>query len=306
MVGTTYLTKGRFDAALRHLKRAQALFDPDRDTRLRFQFSQDIGVAASCYQSLALLHLGSVEQASIIADEAIRRAERLSDPHTLVYAVCHARALMDLFRRRSGDVKSNARFVISVCSEHKLWHWLNCGHILEGWATICDGDLDPGIEILRAGIAAWKKSGARLWLPIFTAMEAEAYAKAGRKADALQTIGQAIAVSAETGEGLAIAEILRIKASLLLSMRPAEVNEIETLLIRSLKIARQQGARYWELRASCDLARWRQKQGRLREARQLLTKIYDQFTEGFNTTELREAKDLIDSMEMPLNPGVML
>jgi predicted ATPase len=141
-------------------------------------------------------------------------------------------------------------------------------------------------------LAGWRKAGAKLWLPIFGMIEAEAYAKAGRNDDALQAIDRALAVSAETGERWAVAEVLRIKAGLLQSTRSrglAAVREVETLLVRSLNTARHQGARCWELRASGDLARFWQEQGRMKEATQLSQAIDDRFTNGFDTIDLRDS-----------------
>ena len=88
--------------------------------------------------------------------------------------------------------------------------------------------------------------------------------------------------------------VLRIKARLLLSTGLAPVREVETLLVRSLNTARRQRARCWELRASCDLARLWKGQGRMEEATQLLQVIYDQFIEGFDTMDLRDAKGLME------------
>jgi predicted ATPase len=75
-------------------------------------------------------------------------------------------------------------------------------HVREGdeWAAVNEGELDHGIEVLRAGVAAWRKAGARLRLPLFLVLEAEAYAKEGRIEAALGAIEQAIAISEETGE----------------------------------------------------------------------------------------------------------
>jgi predicted ATPase len=125
-------------------------------------------------------------------------------------------------------------------------------------------------------------------------MEAEAYSKAGRNDDALQAVDRAIAVAADTGERWALAEVLRVKARLLQSTGLAPVREVETLLVRSLNTARRQRARCWELRASCDLARLWQEEGRMDEAAQLLQATYDQFTEGFDTIDLRDAKRLME------------
>jgi len=204
--------------------------------------------------------------------------------------------MMDVFRRRSQDTQSYAGAVMSLCSEHGFPFWAAGGQILDGWAATCQGDMDAGMAEIRGGLAAWRETGARLWLPIFLALEAEVHAKAGRKDAALQAIDQALATSDETGERWAVAEVLRIKAALLLAAGGAQANEVERLLTRSLEIAQSQKALCWELRTSCDLARFWQAQGRGEDALKLLRSIYGQFTEGLETADLREAKALMEGL----------
>src|SRR5262249_40687772 len=297
-VGTTCATTGEFAAGLRHLKRARALYDSERHACYRYQYGQDIGAAALCYLSWALWLLGYVDEASTVAAEAMKSAETLSHPHTLVYTISHARAFIDLFNRRHEEIQSYADRIISICTENGFSHWINCGRIFEGLAKISRGDVDQGSELLRAGVAAWQKRGALLWLPIFLTLEAEAHAEAGRGDAALKAIEKALSISKDTGEHWAMAEMLRVKARLLLATGRAEADEIETIFVESWEIARQQRARCWEVRASCDLARlWQgQGEGRRRKALKLLQSTYDQFTEGFDTADLRDAKALIRSL----------
>jgi predicted ATPase len=151
--------------------------------------------------------------------------------------------------------------------------------------------------VLQEGLAAWRNAGARLWLPIFLALEAEARAKAGHCDTALQVITEALLISEETGERFAVAELLRIKAGLLLATgRPT--NEVEALLVNSLQIAGHQQARSWELRTACDLARLWQRDGRGAEALRLIKTIYAQFTEGFDTPDLRDAEALQAELQL--------
>jgi DNA-binding response OmpR family regulator/class 3 adenylate cyclase/predicted ATPase len=296
IIGTTYLTKGEFAAALPHLEQARALYDPQHHTPLQYQYGQDVGAAALCYLSWALWHLGFVDQASQVAADAVKHAEELSHPHTQVFTICHARGMIDIFWRSPEDMKSYGDSVVSLCHEHGLSHWMACGRILEGWAAVNEGEIDRGIELLRAGVAAWREAGARLWLPLFLALEAEAYAKGGRSDAALEAIERAIAVSEETGERWCLAEILRIKAGLLSGI-DHEGDQVEILLTNSLETARGQQARCWELRAACDLASLWQSKGRAKEALQLLQPIYAQFTEGHATADLRRAKLILDGLE---------
>jgi class 3 adenylate cyclase/predicted ATPase len=296
-MGTTYVTMGEFAAARRHLEQARALHDPDRPSQEAFHYGQDIGATVLCYLSWALWHLGYVEQASEVAADAVRRAEAIRHPFTLVYTLCHARGMMDVFRRRSEDTQSYAGVVMSLCAEHEFPFWAAGGQILSGWAATCQGEIDAGVDALDRGLAAWRKTGARLWLPMFLALEAEGHAKAGRNEAALHAIEQALAMADETGERWAVAEVLRIKAGLLLAGGPSRANEAESVLTKSLDIARRQQALCWELRTSCDLARLWQRRGENREALTLLRSIYRQFTEGFGTPDLQDAKALMESLD---------
>jgi DNA-binding response OmpR family regulator/class 3 adenylate cyclase/predicted ATPase len=293
ILGTTDIMMGKFATGLHHLKQARALYDPEYHADYRYQYGPDIGAAALCYLSWALWHLGHFDQASEAATEAMKLAEKLSHPQTLVYTICHAGAFMDIFRRRCADMQSYASRVISICKENGFSpRWASWGRILDGWAVICGGDVDRGMAMLQKAIAGWQKEGAR-WMPMFLILEAEGHVKAGRAEAALQAIEEALAICDDTGERWAMAEVLRTKASILLSTGRAKSDEIEAILLNGLEIARRQQARGWELRTSCDLARLWQRQGRNREALRLLQSVYDQFEEGFDAADLKDAKELL-------------
>ena len=296
-VGTTLLNRGDFTACLPHLSQARALYNPERHSALRHQYGQDIGAAAQCYLSWALWHLGSHDQADAVADEALRYAQELSHPHTLVYTLAHVRCFIDIFRRSTDDLQSGTVLIHSICTELGFSHWISFGRIFRGWAAVCRGEFDPGIDELLAGIAGWQKTGSRLWLPMFHTLAAEAYDKADRRDAAMQSIEQALAASKETGEKWAVAEVLRIKAQLVTRTGKTSNQEIEHLLRTSLNFARRQGALSFELRISLDLARLWQRQGKLTEALLLVRKVYAKFTEGFATRDLRQARALTQSLE---------
>src|SRR5262249_44053077 len=120
--------------------------------------------------------------------------------------------------------------------------------------------------------------------------------KVGQSDTALKTIEEALAISDETGERWAVGEMLRIKASLLQATGRLAAGKIEGLLVKSLETGRRQQALSWQLRTACDLVRLWQGQVRWEEAITLLQSIYDQFTEGFGTTDLTQAKALLESL----------
>jgi predicted ATPase len=127
---------------------------------------------------------------------------------------------------------------------------------------------------------------------------AEAFSMAGSNETALTVIDQAIAIAEQTGERWCVAEILRIKAGLLLATDPAS-EQVEILLASSLHVARSQNARCWELRAACDLAALWQRKNRTKDALLLLQPVYAQFTEGFDSADLQKARRILDGLETP-------
>jgi predicted ATPase len=98
-----------------------------------------------------------------------------------------------------------------------------------------------------------------------------------------------------TGERWFAAEIHRHKGRLLL--RQGDPEAAEELYSKALSIAEEQEAKLWELRAAVSLARLRCDHGRRAAARDLLAPVYDWFTEGFDTPDLKEAKSLLDELE---------
>jgi predicted ATPase len=130
----------------------------------------------------------------------------------------------------------------------------------------------------------------------------EALGHAGQIADGLVAIEEAIARSEETDERRLIAELLRLKGELLLlEGAPGAKAAAEDLSQRALDWARRQGALSLELRAATSLARLWRDQGRPAEGIALLQPVYDRFTEGFDTADLKAARALLDPLKSPPN-----
>ncbi len=92
------------------------------------------------------------------------------------------------------------------------------------------------------------------------------------------------------------AELHRQKGVLLLSLSDGNSDEAEACFKQAIEIARGQSAKSFELRAATDLARLWQGEGKRTEARDLLAPVHDWFTEGFDTTDLKDAKALLDDL----------
>ena len=133
-------------------------------------------------------------------------------------------------------------------------------------------------------------------MPYFLGLLAQSYIEAGRTDDALVLLTEAQEIVAKSGERWFEAELDHLKAKALLGASPSNTAEAEASLYKSLDVAREQGAKLWELRASTSFARLRRDQGRCDEARNVLASIYGWFTEGFDTQDLKVAKALLDEV----------
>jgi len=170
--------------------------------------------------------------------------------------------------------------------------------VARGWALI-EHSQDEAIEQLRQGLAAHRATGTELLVPHFLALLAEAWAN-GRQIDkGLRVLEEALTVIHHHGERYYEAELYRLKGELLLKaveINPHAVTNAKACFDQAIRIAQQQKAKSLELRAAMSVARLCQSQGRLKEAREPLASIYERFTEGFDTRDLRDAKVLLDEL----------
>ena len=150
---------------------------------------------------------------------------------------------------------------------------------------------------IREGLDAYSAMGSGLARPWFLSLLAEVYAKCGRVGEGLQALEQAFTTVERTGERFYLAEIHRLQGELTKIQRGLDAaTEIEAYYQRSLEVAREQNAASWELRTVVSLARLWGDLGRCQAAWSLLRPVYDRFTEGFDTTDLKAALNLLDEL----------
>jgi predicted ATPase len=228
------------------------------------------------------------------SNAAIAEAERLAHPPTLATSLATGSSVLWLF----GDdatLHQRAGELVAVATDQGFLHCSAIGTIFRGWVTVRNGDLTEGISLLHSGCAAYRATGAELWMTHYIALLARACEMAGQIEESLTLLDDALQIVARTGERWFAAELNRQKGELLL--RQGQPAAAEELYRKALSIAVEQEAKMWELRASVCIARLRRDQGRRTEAQTLLAPVYGWFTEGFDTPDLKEAKVLFDELE---------
>ena len=149
---------------------------------------------------------------------------------------------------------------------------------------------------MRQALAALEALRWGLLLPVKLGQLAEACSRAGNSQEAKGALDRARAVMRDTGQRLAESELHRIEGGLLLVGGSVDQTRAEACYRRAIEVARRQEAMSWELRAATSLARLWRDQGKRQEAHNLLAPVYDWFTEGFDTPDLKEAKALLDEL----------
>jgi predicted ATPase len=156
---------------------------------------------------------------------------------------------------------------------------------------------EEGLALIRDGLAAIRGSG-HAGFSFGYAVLAEALFKAGRGSEGVRVVAEALEASGRNDDGEAKAELWCIRGHLLLlQAQPGCEHEAENSFRQAIEIARHQQAKWWELRATVSLARLLAKQDRFDEARTMLTDVYNWFTEGFDTADLKDAKALLDQLQ---------
>ena len=251
----------------------------------------DPGVCARLVGASCQWALGYPAKALASIDDAVVLAERLAHPFSLEIALIWA-AIIHHIRREPEQVLRWARRAEALAAEHRLATPIS-PIVLQAGALAAQGEAVEAIAQLRA---AGKQGSVTLLVlkPYALALLSTTQAQVGDHAAALETIAEALAASEESGARWWEAEIHRLKGLVLLSRHDPEASE--ACFAHSTEIARRQNARSLELRASTSLARLWRDQGKRTEARDLLAPIYDWFTEGFDTPDLKEAKALLEQL----------
>ena len=138
--------------------------------------------------------------------------------------------------------------------------------------------------------------GIELAQPMYRGFLAEACKKAGHVGKGLEAVDEGLKKAEQTGEGAIEARLYRLKGELMLLERDLHNQQAENCFLKAIAIAGKQDAKLPELQAAISLGRLWQKQGRIEEARSLLSEIYGWFTEGFDTADLKEAKALLEAL----------
>jgi predicted ATPase len=278
---------GNLVAARDHLRRALEYYNEEDFGTI----SDDPGVHSLAYTGLIEWLLGYPDRAMSSRNEADSLARRLNRPFALVSALSTA-FFTDSLLRDFGRVLAASQELEKLATELGFSAHSSYGKIIPVWAHAQKGEVNGAVSGIREGLAELDTIEFHLWRGTFLDLLAETQALTGELDEALATAG--IALETNPDERVFRPEILRVYGELQLKRGNGEL--AERGFREALELARSIGAKSWELRATTSLASLLDKQGKREEARRILAEIYNWFTEGFDTTDLKDAKALLDEL----------
>ncbi len=292
-IGYSHYFLGDFATAREHAKKALALYVPERDRELAAAFQLPLTFACGNFLMMSQWFMGYPEQAEQARKNAWAVIETLNLPACTVYAL--ACAMMIQFARRDyATVRQSAETLWQLANDGGFLLWVAQGRIYRGWVQAMTENPDAGIAEMKAGFESYRLTGSELMSTQWQIMLAEAQLRANRPGEALAALSRGMAHVTNFREHVHEPELHRLRGEILIAQGAGSSGE--TSLYRAIEIARAQQARMLELRAAISLAKHIRTQGRITEAIGLLQPLDDWFQEGRDLPELREAREILESL----------
>jgi predicted ATPase len=285
-----------------HIKRGRAYFDqgialynPGEHRPLATRFGQDARVVTLCFRSLTLFCLGYPDSALGDAEQALNEARAIGHAPSLMLALTYA-SMVHVCSANYTTASIELNKLISLTNEKASLSWRASGICLQGSALAFTGKAADAIKMITAGITAYRSAGSTIHMPLSLSHLAAAHSKLGKLEEAWRSIGEALTAIETTKEKWFEAEVHRTAGEIELTTPQPDTAKAQVHFQRALSTAREQQAKSWELRAAMSMARLWRDQGKRDEARELLAPVYGWFTEGFDTRDLKEAKELLKAL----------
>lgn len=297
LVGASEGMLARLQEGIDHLQQGVEAYEAAPRTVERFEAGNDSGVVCQIVEAMLLWMRGFPDRARDLAYGAVELAERLDHPPTVAYAHFHT-GLIHLWLREGARAAEHASTVIALAEAHSFPVWTAAGSCIHGAAIATTGSVAEGLAGVEDAIDQYRalKAPPVFW-PALLQLHATVLGLAGRPADALASIDEALAAIDPLPEQRTLTSELALLKGRLLVAHGDRADDAERWLTRALGDADRLDAPMLQLRAATALAELRRAGGRLDEAQTLLAEAYARLTEGFATADLIDARRLLDELE---------
>jgi class 3 adenylate cyclase/predicted ATPase len=294
-LGNTFFFQGALRQAHTQFQEAVGIYDQKRHRSHAFVYGLDPGVLCLGRITWTRFALGYLDLTLEKTRALLALAREVSHPLSLVFALMAASEVY-LLRRETDPANELSEWAMRVAEEQGLANYLGQATIYSGATLAQKGQTSEGISRIRQGLAACRATGAVLFRPFYLRFLADADLRAEQLTEGLAVVDEALSLVSQTQERYPEAELWRLKGELAHQTGLECLPEAENCLRKAIAVAHSQEAKFWELRATTSLARLLRDTNRRDEARAMLAEIYDWFTEGFDTADLKDAKALLEEL----------
>ena len=253
LMGTSLVQTGDIAEGRAHYDRAVALYDPAVHRPLATRFGQDARVVILSQRSIALWSLGYPEAALADIEHALRDAHEIGQAASLAYAlVCAQIAHINCGNYATANAVAGEMLVLA--DEIGSSYWKAFGTAVQGCGSAQASRASEAVQMITAGITAFRSTGATLFTPMYLSNLAKAYAELGEFNYAWRCIGEAMSTIETTKERWFEAEANRLAGEIALVSPEPDAAKAQTHFNRALGVAREQQAKSWELRAAMSMA----------------------------------------------------
>ena len=297
MIGYLSHLMGDQREARHHLERMVDLYETPVIGAQIIRFVFDQRATAQCFLARILWLQGHADRAMRLVDEIVQGAIASNNVLSLCQILVQAACPVAIF---VGDLAAAERYVtmlVEQSARQALDFWRIYGRCFHALLAARRGKIEEGVALLGSAIAELRVIHYGVFYSMFVGEYADALARSGRAAEGLAMIDEAITRCERHEERWYLAELQRIRGEILLrGAEPDAAKQAEHCFSQALDCAGRQGTVAWQLRAATSLAQLHLNEGRIREARVILSQAYKEFTEGFATADLRVAQALLSSI----------
>jgi len=300
IMGESLYFSGDFIEALAYLDTAVALYRPEEHrSTLKQRMLQDTRVQALTYRSWVLVKLGYPDAATADGEMLLADAQQIGHTPTTLFAL-HAAAVLQYTLEHEEALKTCDE-LLSLADSKSAAFWQAYARLVKGVALSVSGRALEAIEFLNSGLAAARAMGANIAVAHHLTGLAVSHAELGEFDDAWRYIEEAERFQNHTGERSYDPEVWIAAGKFSLMPGAFDPVRAEQYLNRALEAARKKSLKGSELMTVLPLARLWRDQGRTREAYDLLSPIYNWFTEGFEWTYMKQAKALLEELKSSID-----
>jgi class 3 adenylate cyclase/tetratricopeptide (TPR) repeat protein len=274
------------------LEQAVRTYNELKGGPVAYRYGMEVGAVAHGYRSWCIGMLGHPEQAMAARDVLLNILDGIKHPFTLARGMNWCSIISAVQRDWHGALQFADR-AIERAREYDLQMVGALGLAMRAISLASAEPIATSAAEMRDGLNIYRRTGARIQVPFLLSLLAEASLARRDWTDGMSAISEALSLIEETGEDHVVPEVYRIRGDLLASCKKGDS---EADYLKAIELARRQGTRLFELRAAVSLARLWADQHKRAKALEILVPIYQWFTEGFSTPDLKSAKEQLERL----------